>query len=100
MKLNTERTMSQARVTARVTARVRGPVRGPVRGLWPAKGERIDETITQSWNRLRRQWAEFREAVTLASGETNPQSKIQNRILPLSPYSLSPYPEGITNVTP
>jgi hypothetical protein len=34
------------------------------------KGERINESITQSWNRLRRHWAEFREAAKhLPEGE-------------------------------
>ena len=34
------------------------------------QGERINETITQSWNRLRRHWAEFREAAkSLPQGE-------------------------------
>lgn len=34
------------------------------------KGDRINETVTQSWNRLRRHWAEFREAASkLAEGE-------------------------------
>lgn len=31
-------------------------------------GERINETITQSWNRLRRHWAEFREATAHLPG--------------------------------
>ena len=35
------------------------------------KGERINETITQSWNRLRRHWVEFREqAARLTEGVT------------------------------
>lgn len=34
------------------------------------QGDRINETITQSWNRLRRHWAEFREAAkSLPQGE-------------------------------
>ena len=34
------------------------------------RGDRINETITQSWNRLRRHWSEFREAAkNLPDGE-------------------------------
>jgi hypothetical protein len=38
-----------------------------IRGIRPEdyglpRGDRINETITQSWNRLRRHWADFREA--------------------------------------
>jgi len=33
------------------------------------QGERLNEVITQSWNRLRKHWAEFRAAVGIANGE-------------------------------
>ena len=38
------------------------------------QGERINEVITQSWNRLRRHWAEFRNAVATATGSANSAS--------------------------
>ena len=64
------------------------------------KGERINEVITQSWNRLRRHWTEFRNAATQATGETSsiPHSAFRIRLIPnsafripLPPYSLPPY---------
>lgn len=56
--------------------------RGTLPGTQPedyglAKGDRLNEAITQSWNRLRRHWAGFREAATgLPDGE--PAEKLTN----------------------
>ena len=56
--------------------------RGALPGTQPedyglAKGDRLNEAITQSWNRLRRHWAGFREAAAgLPDGE--PAEKLTN----------------------
>jgi hypothetical protein len=52
---------------------------GKVSGVEPTAyglpaGERLNEAITQSWNRLRRCWAEFRAAVPTSSLDTRPSS--------------------------
>jgi len=60
------------------------------------KGERLNEVITQSWNRLQKHWAEFRTA-TEANGRGDPTSNH-----PHSPFAArhSPGAEGaLTGLT-
>ncbi len=65
-------------------------------------GERINEAITQSWNRLRRHWAEFR-ALVPASGEPRGASSRADLALPHSSTPARPSPgaegahTGLTN---
>ena len=48
------------------------------------KGERLNEVITQSWNRLRRHWAEFTEAIEkLSSSDTGTGITNEKWSLPL-----------------
>ena len=56
------------------TRRKNSPARRPEDYGLP-QGERLNEVITQSWNRLRKHWAEFRAAAAnLPEGEPAPAS--------------------------
>jgi hypothetical protein len=62
------------------------------------KGERLNEVITQSWNRLRKHWAEFQTALG-AIGELRIANRA-NGTRPIAPPHHSPGTEGaLTGLT-